>query len=551
MLSYRNFIVTAAITLAAIGGPLSAPADVDISGTLEIIVEDQPELGRASTSYFLADGDGTRYRVEFGISPPAGLLTGSSVTLRGTVGKRTIHVGPENPVVVHEDAATMKVGSNPRSSVLLLVDFQDAAVTCSEATVAATMFDGGFSVDGLYQDTSFGAVSFPRDTDGDGQPDVFRVTIDAQIADACSPDAWAADADGAALGSGIDLSSYQHKVYVLPQTGCSWAGRANVGCGSSCRVWVNVCGIPDLYAHELGHNLSLRHSSNDADNDDVSESTYGDISDFMGYGGYGWRQVNGPHKLEMGWIPAGQVIDGDQGGTRNYVLSPLETDPASAPYPQLVKISRPSLGDDLFLSYRRKIGYDTGLRSEYADKTNVHSHDGPGTNTLCIQMLDDGQQFEDASIGLEVFQVAHDDLSVTLQVTLPANCAGADADADGVCDVDDICPGGDDTIDSDLDGTPDYCDPCPNGDDTIDNDGDGLCDADDPDDDNDGEADFSDCAPFSRGVSSIAGPIGDTLRIDKTAETTLRWNQTDARSRCCCGTQPQRTTLGPSMRPMP
>ena len=39
-------------------------------------------------------------------------------------------------------------------------------------------------------------------------------------------------------------------------------------------------------------------------------------------------------------------------------------------------------------------------------------------------------------------------------------CAGtfADSDGDGVCDADDICPGGDDTVDSDNDGIPDACD---------------------------------------------------------------------------------------------
>ncbi|MEM1322250.1 MAG: lectin-like protein [Bacteroidota bacterium] len=42
------------------------------------------------------------------------------------------------------------------------------------------------------------------------------------------------------------------------------------------------------------------------------------------------------------------------------------------------------------------------------------------------------------------------------------NCAGtfADADADGVCDADDVCPGFDDNLDGDNDGTPDGCDTC-------------------------------------------------------------------------------------------
>jgi len=59
------------------------------------------------------------------------------------------------------------------------------------------------------------------------------------------------------------------------------------------------------------------------------------------------------------------------------------------------------------------------------------------------------------------------------------NCDGADepdSDADGVCDVDDVCPGGDDSDDSDDDGTPDDCDLCDGGDDGADGDNDGVPD---------------------------------------------------------------------------
>jgi photosystem II stability/assembly factor-like uncharacterized protein len=42
------------------------------------------------------------------------------------------------------------------------------------------------------------------------------------------------------------------------------------------------------------------------------------------------------------------------------------------------------------------------------------------------------------------------------------NCVGTlqDSDGDSVCDSEDVCPGGDDTIDSDGDGIPDACDNC-------------------------------------------------------------------------------------------
>ena len=50
----------------------------------------------------------------------------------------------------------------------------------------------------------------------------------------------------------------------------------------------------------------------------------------------------------------------------------------------------------------------------------------------------------------------------------------ADADGDGVADACDTCPLGDDAIDTDADTVPDACDVCPDGDDTLDGDGDGV-----------------------------------------------------------------------------
>ena len=51
-----------------------------------------------------------------------------------------------------------------------------------------------------------------------------------------------------------------------------------------------------------------------------------------------------------------------------------------------------------------------------------------------------------------------------------------DSDGDGVCDIDDVCPGSDDGDDPDGDGAPSGCDPCPD-DDPDDSDGDGVCDS--------------------------------------------------------------------------
>ncbi|MEZ4237754.1 MAG: MopE-related protein [Myxococcota bacterium] len=58
-----------------------------------------------------------------------------------------------------------------------------------------------------------------------------------------------------------------------------------------------------------------------------------------------------------------------------------------------------------------------------------------------------------------------------------------DADADGICDDDDVCAGGNDGFDADADGTPDACDPCPDLADEVDADADGSPSCDDCDDD--------------------------------------------------------------------
>ena len=81
-------------------------------------------------------------------------------------------------------------------------------------------------------------------------------------------------------------------------------------------------------------------------------------------------------------------------------------------------------------------------------------------------------------------------------------CVGAsvDPDGDGVCGLEDVCPGFDDREDADADTVPDGCDICPDSDDLADGDGDGVadgCDAcllgDDAEDtDDDGTADACD-----------------------------------------------------------
>lgn len=183
-------------------------------------------------------------------------------------------------------------------------------------------------------------------------------------------------ADAAASASGVDLSAYDRKIYVFPQNGCPAAGVGTVG-GNPSSAWIFYCNVADIFGHELGHNLGMQHAS-------TPGSEYGDNSDIMGIGQNRLRQINAPHKEQMGWLPGIQVGTVDQSGY--YDIAPLELDAASALAPQALRISKPDTNEYYYLSYRRGIGFDANLAlSPYLDRLSVHRYpgDGSATKTSC------------------------------------------------------------------------------------------------------------------------------------------------------------------------
>ena len=154
--------------------------------------------------------------------------------------------------------------------------------------------------------------------------------------------------------------------------------------------------------------------------------------------------------------------------------------------------------------------------SRHIDEVTISYVDGNGSNQTYGVFTGDAQSSVTVSISGTVQSV-----TVSLSNALNTNkslsvnlggidyCSGTppcpDADGDGVCDVDDVCPGFDDNLigtscsdsdnctindtwgsdclctgtfsDSDGDGVCDGDDVCPGGDDTIDTDGDGIPDA--------------------------------------------------------------------------
>lgn len=124
----------------------------------------------------------------------------------------------------------------------------------------------------MFEQNSFGSIEFAGDIEGNEQWDIygpFKISYKAKTSKTkCLPDDWANEVDGIAIAQGIKLENYQHRVYSLPSgtsSTCGWEGLGYVGCDLMCRAWINSCDRVEVYVHELGHNIGLRHASSDTD----------------------------------------------------------------------------------------------------------------------------------------------------------------------------------------------------------------------------------------------------------------------------------------------
>ena len=418
---YAGGVLFAAAALAA-----QAATPVQ-TGVVHVHQVDDFDHGHFEKYYELELFSGERVRLD---APPTmlrELRTGTPIQVTGqrlgsVLGavESIVSIAPAPGIEIPEPAP---LASGDRSAVVLVVDFSDSTVTCSDNTIEEIMWTGSQSIDGLYRATSHGTLAFPRDTDNDNDPDLHRVTIDASVQDGCEASSWANAADQAALAQGVNMSLYQHRVYVIPgNNACSWAGLGSLGCFGSCRSWVATCGLPDVYAHELGHNLGLHHASTDDDNDGELDCEYCDRSDFMGIGGVGYRQLNGPHMEQMGWIPDLQIRDISNVVDTTYQLASLETDPGTTALPHVLKLGKPGTEDSYYLSYRVRAGYDANLNGSYHSRLNIHRWDGSG-QTLFIDALADGETFTDTDAGISITQLSQS--QGVAQVLVGSDCLAA------------------------------------------------------------------------------------------------------------------------------
>ncbi len=401
-----------------------------VTGTLNLYEEDYFSQDYARRAYTITDHNGQIFILQnLTDAQSAKMYSGDQVVVQNpTIRSKSPSLTPtlqatNVQVTSHADSVPTAYPyyTDARRSLILVLDFVDSPVSCSDESLLENMFLSDPSVAQLYWNMSGGEVAFPDDTNSDQYPDIYRVAINAATSDPCDPFAWAAMGNSAASAAGVDLSLYQHFVYVLPSRGsCGWAGLGQIGCPTTCSNWIATCQFPDVFAHEIGHNLGFGHASTDFNNDGMIDLEYGDRSDFMGYGGVGWRGLNGAHEAQSNWFRGTWVTDANPWGIEGHLLTPLQEGRFGSIHPQVLKFTKlSSPGTSYYVSYRQAQSYDSDLLPEFVDRVAIHTYrENQGyQRTLLVRTLGDGDIFEDPENQITIRMVSHDSSTASVEIS--------------------------------------------------------------------------------------------------------------------------------------
>lgn len=300
------------------------------------------------------------------------------------------------PGVVPSQVSSHPLMSNGKSKIaVILFNFlNNSDQTLTEATVLDRMNN---QMVPWLESVSYGKLDIE-------DVDVFGYLTIPRDADCTNPNfntdfsAWAVQAIAA---SGLDLSSYEQRIYYSPVRCGSVAGLAWVG-GNVCMIYSAPAFRLEIVDHELGHNLGMQHA-NALDCGGValkspvslcSSIEYGDRYDMMGAGNS--AHYNAARLQEIQWISDGEVQLAAQSG--DYDIGPLEI--AATPKKLLkIPVTPGSTTDFYFLEYRQRLAQDVNISTKVLNGVLLRVRDSSYRTTL-IDTTPETHDWTDAALNV-------------------------------------------------------------------------------------------------------------------------------------------------------
>lgn len=385
---------------------LSAMAQQALEGTIYFGIEDDLE-GHESRKFVdfhdAKTGKVSELTFKNGKVPPgiAKLRSGDFVKIKGRKKQEgeVQYDGSSEPSTLQtaEDLRSVpKVnGAGSRTAIVVRVNLADEGQeSCnSESDLQNRIFSQTNSASGysVYKDNSYGGFSFTGK--------VVTVNLSKRTTDyTCSNSdlqRLSMDANAALAAQGIDPYSYNYQQYYIPSSiPCGFGGRAYLGANLG---WVRTCSNKTPI-HEFGHNFGMGHA------DSTNEANYAGYGDYSDYMGIHYRELNAPHRDQLGWIPSSKIVEVNSDTKANFKLASLSAATSSTTYTQAIKFPHTDTGSQIYFSYRTAVGsWDNSLSTEYRDLMSVHERKSNYYEpTVHLQSLAVGEVYADAKTGITV-----------------------------------------------------------------------------------------------------------------------------------------------------
>jgi len=391
---------------------------VEKTGTLRITEWDDFENNRHWRTYELVE-EGSNALFGLENAELNQLRSGDKIKASGTVINNVLYMGNE---AVQIEATAQPIVSGQQDTLVIVAEFKDKPPECSMQEINDLLWEKNatYSIDGLYRTISGGNLWFAGQVVG-------VYTLPYLSTDDYDLNGWADALNNEALRNKINPADYNRVIYVIPPNTIGYAGLASFG-GNHTNAWIFSCRSPDLYAHELGHNLGMNHAA-------IPTFDYGDVSDFMGLGMQTWRGLNLPHLIQMGWMPGANIQTITENGIYEISATSKDYDTAGLQGLRIENV----LEDPIFLSYRLREDYDFELSTYYSDSISVHTHAGGATRTYLLGNLHNPpNQYGNDTIyinGTTIRLLSHDNMSATVSISLEGEYHDADTNYDSCIDM--------------------------------------------------------------------------------------------------------------------